>query len=63
MFYNFYCGISDVVHRPYPFQLMFGFQLFSDTLSPGKLFYQPRKNSFGLPVNIRKISIQFAVSQ
>ena len=60
---SFGCTVSAGVHPPDPFHLVAGFQRFRNALSICHLFYQPKKKLLRLPVNIRKIGVQFTAGQ
>ena len=60
---SFGCTVSAGIHPPDPLHLVAGFQRFRNALSICHLFYQPKKKFLCLPVNIRKIGIQFAAGQ
>ena len=60
---SFGCTVSAGVHPPDPFHLIIGFQRFCDALCICHLFYQPKKKLLRLPVNIRKIGVQFTAGQ
>lgn len=61
--YNLRCTTLYVVHLPDPFHLVTGFQRFRNARCICNLFYQPKKQLLGLPINICKITIQLAASQ
>ena len=60
---SFGCTVSAGIHPPDPLHLVAGFQRFRNALSICHLLYQPKKKFFCLPVNIRKIGVQFATCQ
>ena len=61
--YDLHSSVSDAVHLSAPFHLVAGFQRFRNALSICHLFYQPKKKLLRLPVNIRKIGVQFSPCQ
>jgi hypothetical protein len=53
-------GIADIIHPLRPAHLVCGFERFGDSLALRHLFYQLRKHSFRLLVNVGKMVIQLA---
>ena len=59
----FKCSAADIIHPSDPFHLVAGFQRFRNALCICHLFYQPKKKFLCLPVNIRKMGVQFTAGQ
>ena len=60
---SFGCTVSAGIHPPDPFHLIVGFQRFRNALRICHLLYQPKKKRLRLPVNTRKMGVQFATGQ
>lgn len=58
---NLPCGISNVIHLLYPCHLINCLEGSCNTIALGHLLYQPKKQSFSLFINIRKITSPFIV--
>ena len=50
-------SVFDIIHTPYPFNLVVDLQLLVHALTLCYLFYQLFKHILCLPVNIRKIAV------
>ena len=61
--YYFRCLIPNVIHLLHPKHLILSLEVFGNILTLGKLFYQLKKHSFRLFVQIAKITVQFIVNQ
>ena len=60
MVYDFRCPIPDIVHLPHPKHLILSLELLGNIFTRGKLFYQLKKHSFCLFVQIGQISVQLS---
>ena len=60
---DFFYPISDAIHLPNPFNLIFGFKLLCNPLLLCQSFNQLKKHDFCLNVNLSQMVIQLAIEK